>query len=393
MTAATDQREHRRLRVLIAHSFYRLPGGEDRYVSQQVPLLARRHDVELLSRHNTDLGGGIATAARMTMSRREQRRVEVALDRFSPDVVHLHNAYPSLGPAVHLAAHRRRVPLVMTVHNFRLRCPNGYMFTEGAPCRRCEGGMYAHAVLHRCFPSRSQSATYASALWLHRFVLRLQDKVDLFVTPSEFVGRRVVEWGIPEARVMVVRNFTAFALGRAAPGDYGLYLGRLSGEKGVDVLLRALREAGDPPFRVVGDGPLKEPLARLARDLGLRRVQFTGQVPGDDVPGLLRSARLLALPSVWDENAPIAALEAMTAGRPLVVTRTGGLPELVRGGEGLQCEPGDVQGLAACIRSLFEDDRLCLQAGERALARAASELSPEQHLDRLEGAYERALAL
>jgi glycosyltransferase involved in cell wall biosynthesis len=389
---SSDASVPRRFRVMIAHSFYRLPGGEDSYVGQQVPLLARRHDVELVARRNAELTSGIATAARMTISRPEQRRVEEAIERFAPQVVHLHNAYPAFGPAVHLAARRKRVPLVMTVHNFRLRCPNGYMFTEGAACRRCERGVYAHAVLHRCFASRSQSATYASALWVHRFVLRLQDKVELFVTPSEFVRRRLLEWGIEARRVAVVRNFTAVEPGTADPGDFGMYLGRLSGEKGVDVLLRALKAAADPPFRIVGDGPLRTALVKLAGDLGLRRTEFLGQIAPEEVPGLLRSARLLAVPSVWDENAPIAALEAMAAGRPLVVTATGGLPELIRGGEGLACAPGDAAQLAQRIRALFDDDELCVRTGERALQRARAEFSPEHHLERLEGVYDRVIA-
>jgi glycosyltransferase involved in cell wall biosynthesis len=378
------------LRVLIAHSFYRLPGGEDRYVEQQAPLLRRKHAVELLTQRNRDLRTSPTTAARMTWSRARRRLAEDAIDSFRPDVVHVHNVYPSLGPSVHLAAERRRVPLVMTVHNFRLRCPNGYMFTEGAPCRRCEQGVYAHAVLHDCFPSASQSLSYAGALWLHRFVLKLERKVHLYLAPSEFVRRRMLEWGFDPRRVEVVRNFTDVGADGSDPGAYGIYLGRLSAEKGIDVLLRALARAGDPPFRIVGDGPVGRALERLAQQLGLERTEFLGRVPFDEVSALLRGCRYLALPSVWDENAPIAALEAMAVGRPLVVTNTGGLPELVRHGEGLLSEPGDDGAMADNIRRLADDLDLCEEAGARARARALAEFSPERHLERLEAAYDKA---
>jgi glycosyltransferase involved in cell wall biosynthesis len=380
------------VRILVAHSFYRLPGGEDRYVETQVPLLRTRHDVVVVRRANENLPGGIPTAARMTYSRREQARVEHAIDGFRPDVVHLHNAYPSLGPAVHLAAQRKGVPLVMTVHNFRLRCPNGYMFTEGAPCRRCERGMYVHAVVHRCFPSRAQGASYATSLWLHRFVLRLQDRVALFLSPSEFVRRRLVEWGIEARRVEVVRNFTDVRGEPAAPGGFGAYVGRLSSEKGLDVLLRALARAGDPPFEIVGDGPLRGELEALAGALGLARTRFTGLLPHEEVVAVVGRARFVAFPSLWDENAPIAAMEAMAMGRPLVVTNTGGLPELVGGGEGLLCEPGDRDGLAAAIATLMEDDDLALAAGRRAHAHARRQLSPEPHLAALERCYESVVS-
>lgn len=380
------------MRVLVAHSFYRLPGGEDRYVGQQVRLLERRHDVSLLGPRNTELRTGLATASGMAYSRAALRRVEEELARFDPDIVHLHNAYPALGPAVHLAAERRGVPLVMTVHNFRLRCPNGYMFTEGAPCRRCESGMYAHAVVHRCFPSRAQAAGYAAALWVHRFVLRLHDKVRTFITPSGFVAARLLEWGVPPDRVEVVRNFTEVRGEPGSAGSYLMYLGRLSGEKGVDVLLRAARAAGDPPLKIVGDGPVQAPLEGLARDLGLERTRFVGRVEADAVPALLRDARALVLPSVWDENAPIAALEAMALGRPLVVARTGGLPELVGSGEGFGCEPGDVDDLAATLRSVLDDDDACVRAGRRAWERAAAEFTPDRHLERLEDVYSKVAA-
>jgi glycosyltransferase involved in cell wall biosynthesis len=376
---------------MVAHSFYRLPGGEDRYVEQQVPLLRTRHEVETLWRHNRDLAPGLRTAAHMTSSG-PRAEVEAAISSFRPDVVHLHNAYPALGPAVHLATAKADVPLVMTVHNFRLRCPNGYMFTEGAACRRCEGGVYAHAVLHDCFGSRSQAAGYATALWVHRFVLRLERKVSLFITPSEFVRARMIEWGIDAARIEVVRNFTEIAADGSPPGGYGVFLGRLSGEKGIDVLLRALALAGDPPFRIAGDGPVEGPLVALAGELGLRNTPFLGRVPPADVPRLLRECRYLALPSLWDENAPLAALEAMAAGRPLLVTSNGGLPELVAGGEGVSCPPGDADALAGAIRSLHADEELCKEAAERARRRAEAEFTPQHHLTRLEHAYTRALA-
>jgi glycosyltransferase involved in cell wall biosynthesis len=379
------------LRVLVAHSFYRLPGGENRYVADQVNLLRRRHTVELLRRDNEDLSGGPATVARMTLSPKQERAVTGVIQDFRPDVIHLHNPYPSLGPAVHRASTRLGVPLVMTVHNYRLRCPNGYLFTEGERCRRCEGGAYFNALLHRCFESRTQAAGYAATLWVHRFGLRLDDAVDLFIAPSEFVGRRLLEWGLPAERVSVVPHPTTLHPASTAPGTYGLYVGRLSPEKGVDLLLDGLRAAGDPPFKVVGGGPLLEELRARAGRLGLAGVEFTGHVPSEEVGGLLAGARFVVVPSVWEEVAGLAAIEAMAAGRPLLVADSGGLPELVRGGEGLSFPPGDARALANGIADLVADDALCAAVGARGLARARAEFSPERHLEGLEAAYRKVV--
>ena len=149
------------MRVLYAHSFYRMPGGEDRHVRDQVELVSRTNDVELIAASNADLPDTPATAARMIYSREKKHEILGIIDRFAPEVVHVHNAYPSLGPSVILAANERGIPIVMTVHNMRLRCPNGLMFTEGMACHRCERGLYAHAVAHQCFTSKRQAVAYA----------------------------------------------------------------------------------------------------------------------------------------------------------------------------------------------------------------------------------------
>src|SRR5918994_2114012 len=179
------------MRILFAHSFYRMAGGEDRHVREQVELVSRAHDVELIAASNADLPEAATTAMRMMYSRGKKQQIMEAIDRFAPEVVHIHNAYPSLGPSVILAAHERRIPIVMTVHNMRLRCPNGLMFTQGSLCRRCEAGMYANAVVHACFPTKRQASAYAGALWLHRFVMRLEPRISRFIAPSEFIRSRI----------------------------------------------------------------------------------------------------------------------------------------------------------------------------------------------------------
>ena len=180
-----------------------------------------------------------------------------------------------------LAAKSLQIPLVMTVHNYRLRCPNGYMFTAGSTCTRCEGGGYHNAVLHPCFATKEQSVAYASSLWFHRFVLKLEDKVSLFVCPSEFMRTTLQRWGIPREKLRLIRNFTQpVPDADPAPGEYGAFAGRLSSEKGLNVLLDALRNAGDPPFRILGDGPESERLRRTASELGLVHARFEGRSSG-----------------------------------------------------------------------------------------------------------------
>jgi glycosyltransferase involved in cell wall biosynthesis len=376
------------LRILVAHSFYRISGGEDRYVEQQLELLGSHHEVQILGRRNDSLRTNVSTATEMVFSQRILHAVEERIDRFAPDVIHLHNPYPALGPAVHLAAMRRGVPLVQTIHNLRLRCPNGLMFTEGLPCRRCEAGNYAHAALHRCFPTRSQATAYAGALWSHRFVMGLEGKVGAFIAPSNFMGAQLRRWGIPEDRVWTIRNFVpSFPPPSSILRDYGTYVGRLSSEKGLDVLLRALSLAGDPPFRIIGDGPMHPELVDLSDRLGLRRVVFTGRLSHAEVNHLVSESRFLIMPSLCEENAPLAVLECMAAGRPVLVSENGGLPELVEGGAGMSFEPGDAPSMAEKMRALLSDDERCIDMGLRARTLAEEQCSAGGHLRRLEELY------
>ena len=382
------------LRILLAHSFYRIPGGEDRYVRRQLQLLSETHIVELLEARNEQLSDSVGTATRMIYSPMRAREATSVITRFAPDIVHLHNVYPSFGPAVHLAAARVGAPLVMTVHNYRLRCPNGLRFTEGSLCGRCERGNYLQALVHDCLPTRKQGLSYAGSLWLHRFVARLEKRVALFICPSEFVRTQCVDWGLPEDRLLTIPHFVYPSPGsNPEPGVFGVYVGRLSREKGVDVLLRALRLAGDPPFRIVGDGPVAGELRSGAAKLGLKRTEFLGSLTHDGVAETLRESRFLVVPSVMNETAGLAGLEAMALGRPLLVTSLGALPELVREGTGLICRPGDPADMAVSIVRLMEDEQYCREAGALGLSLTRDQLGPEAHLRRLESAYRSCLGL
>lgn len=376
------------MRILVAHAYYRIRGGEDRYVDEQAKLLSAIHEVELFARRNDDLSGPVRATASILGLGGGSKDLTQKLDAFRPDLVHVHNVFPALGPVVHNETARRGIPLVMTVHNYRLRCPNGLTFTEGELCERCVRGTNVNAVLHECFPSRAQAAVYALGLSAHRSIARTEEKVALFLTPSDFLARRLVGWGVEESRVRTVRSFTRpFPDASPEPGEFGLFLGRLSGEKGVDVLLHALRAAGDPPFKVVGDGPNAREWRELAARLELRNIEFLGALDTAAVDELLRGARYVALPSVWHETGGLAAMEAMAAARPVLVSDMGGLPELLAEGGGFSTPAGDAGALAGKIEQLAADDALCAELGAQAHAFARRHLTPERHVRAVDEAY------
>lgn len=380
------------MRVLLVHAFYRLAGGEDRYVGELERVLRTRHDVHLYAAHNAELGSGPSAAAVMFRGVKAKRELTDVIRSFEPDLIHVHNTYPALGPAPFLVARELGIPLVMTLHNYRLRCPNGYFFTHDGICTRCESGNYLNAVAHNCLPTRTQSVAYASSLWLHRFGLRVEDAVSRFVAPSRFLAKRMTEAGIPEDRLSIVPNFAYRNAGLSRHQMHGLYADRLSFEKGLDVLIRALQVAGNPPFKIMGIGPEEQMLRREAVSRGLSNTEFMGQVSPEVVRKELSRARFLVVPSVCYENAPLISMEALAAGCPLIVSDGGGLPEIVAGGAGITFPMGDATALGRTLQLALQDDDLVQQMGGRARRAFEEEFTPNRHLERLEQVYGLATA-
>jgi glycosyltransferase involved in cell wall biosynthesis len=221
--------------------------------------------------------------------------------------------------------------------------------------------------------------------------MRLEDTVSIFVVPSDFMKRRVLSWGIDGESVRMVRHFVRRAPGTNIPphlGTYGMFVGRLAAGKGLDILLRALCLAGDPPFLIAGDGPLQSDLQSLARRLGVQNTRFAGRQEHDSVNHLLAGARYVVVPSLVEETASLSALEALASGCPLLVSDGGALPELVQTGAGLISRAGDVGDLAEKLLRLVDDDGYCRAASQEALSFANRSLDPERHLTDLELIYE-----
>jgi glycosyltransferase involved in cell wall biosynthesis len=221
--------------------------------------------------------------------------------------------------------------------------------------------------------------------------MRLEERVARFIVPSEFMRHRMLEWGIDDDRVRVIRHFVPISGSEPSDtfGSYGAFFGRLSSEKGLDLLLAALHRSGDPPFLIVGDGPQRPALEDLASKLGLANTKFLGWQSHERVGELVAAARFVAIPSVGEEVASLSALEGLAAARPLLVSDRGALPELVAAGAGLVCRPEDSIDFSERIDELMRDDDLCRRASVKA-ARMAHALAPQQYLANLEAVYAEA---
>jgi glycosyltransferase involved in cell wall biosynthesis len=332
----------------------------------------------------------LATAATMVWSRRAATATARVLDGFRPDVVHCHNLYHQLSPSVLRPVARRRIPAVMTVHDYKLVCPTYRLLdAAGQSCERCVGGSVVNVVRHRCQSgSRAQSAVLMVESGLHRR-LGAYDPIGAFLCPSEYLTGLMARAGYGDrVRHLPLGCELSSVRARTGTGTGVVYGGRLSAEKGVDHLLAAVARTDDLTLTVCGDGPQRAQLEAQGRALLGDRVRFLGHIDRSALLGIIATASVVAVPSVWAENQPLMVIDALACGVPVVSGDAPALRELVRDGvSGIAVDARDHGALAAALQH-FEHDLVAQAAiGRSARAFVAARHDMDTHLDALEGIY------
>lgn len=346
--------------VLLVHNAYKEPGGEDAAFEAESALLERYgHRVIRYRKSNDELDAMSALArTRATLWNQDVRReLDGLVRREKPDIVHFHNTFPLVSPAAVRAAGRAGAKVVLTLHNYRLVCPGSLLLRDGAPCDVCVGSSLAwRGVVHRCYrDSMVASAGAAAAVALHRLAGTWRDSVDAYIALSGFARRQFVRGGLPEHRTHVKPNFVDRDSGPGAhDGDFALFAGRLTEQKGVRTLLEAWQDAGETGLKIVGDGALADDVARAAAH---GSIEWLGSRSRDEVFGLMRKARFLVFPSISYENCPMVIPEAFSTGLPVVTSGLGSMLDMVEDGvTGVHVRPGAPQDLVAAVRRLWADD-------------------------------------
>lgn len=336
---------------------------------------------------------GLRSAARMVWSFEAARKLDALIRATKPDIAHIHNIYHQISPSILPVLKKRGIPVVMTAHDFNLISPNYNLFHDGAICERCKPTRYYRAIFHRCVKhSYIASSAAAKAQYLHRWLGVYRKNVAALISPSKFLLHTMHEWHTKFIREYVLVNFVAMQNDpNLTPGEYFLYLGRLSPEKGVDVLLEAARNVLSR-IVIAGTGPEEQRLRNMAAEYKLRNVEFLGFQSSDKVEQLLRGCRAVIAPSRGYEHCPLVVVESFAAGKPVVAAHIGGIPELVVDGtNGLLITAGDAKQLAAAMNTLATDDAFSRTLGENAL-QSARKCDPEQYCHKLMNIYEQARA-
>jgi glycosyltransferase involved in cell wall biosynthesis len=357
--AATD-RTLLPLRVLQIHTYYRQSGGEDHVVHTDEDLLrGAGHDVHTYRVGNPRDSSAAAAFALAAWNRGAARQIGKLAEQLQPDLVHVHNTWFAMSPAVFASLGRLGVPVVLTLHNYRLICAAATLFRDGAPCHDCLGSHPWHAVPHRCYrDSALASAVAAGTIAVHQRRQTWHRDVSAFIAPSDFARERFIEGGLPGARIVVKFHSVGDPGPRLTPPSASrtvLFVGRLAEEKGIAILLEAWRLQPPPGLElaVVGTGPLESELRRTAPE----GVRFLGAQPHEVVLSLMHQARALVFPSLSYEGArPLTPIEAGAAGLPVLLSDVGSMTELFSpGADEFLVPPGDVAAFGAGLARLADD--------------------------------------
>lgn len=343
----------------------------------------------------------IRQAAGIFWSREAQRKMAALLTFIRPDIAHVHNIYHQISPSILVELARANVPIVMTLHDYKLVCPNYRLYTAGAPCTRCVSSHPWHALRHRCHKdSWSASALIALETAFHRTISAYRP-VDFFLSPSRFMQQMMVRAGFPEERVRLMPHCTVIKVSdgsgssapvRGLPKPYFLYAGRLEPEKGVDLLLQAARRLPNVHFVIAGAGSRAASIAEQAASLD--NVSMLGLLEAHQLAAIRREARAEVAPAVWYEVFGMSVLEAMQVGIPVIAGDIGGLPDIVHHEvTGLLIPPGDVDALVAAIERLHVNASQAAAMGAAGREYAHRHHDPERYLVRLLEIYQEAARL
>ena len=385
------------MRIFVLHNSYRCAlSGEDEVAAAEGDLLqSKGHAVFRYHVSSESIGRNVSEASAAVgafWNSGTYRELRLLFSRLKPDIAHFHNIFPLISPAAYYAARAENVKVVQTLHNFRVLCASSMFYRRGSCCEDCLGrAVPLPALAYACYRnSRRASAVVAGMAWTHRWAGTWRRAVDLYIALTRFSRRKFIEGGLPEDRIEVKPNFARDEAGMGSGrGGYALFVGRLSPEKGIDLLLEAWRRL-DMPLKIAGDGPLSERVRESA--LTMRHVEYLGRCGKPEIIALMQAAAFLVVPSLVYENFPVVIAEAFSVGLPVLGSAHGSMAEIL--GEdraGFTFRPGDAEDLARKAAWILAAPAWLSAMRLRARSAYLMKYNAEENYRQLMALYERAL--
>jgi glycosyltransferase involved in cell wall biosynthesis len=391
------------MKILLVHNSYQQPGGEDVVFEQERRLLEiAGHTVITYLRSNWEVTAyaglrRIELAGRTIWARDARQQFARLLEEQKPDLVHAHNTFVMVSPSIFSACRDAGVPVVQTLHNYRLYCPASTFFRDGHICEECvEHGLW-RGVAHGCYRhSHAATAVVSIMLAVHRRRETWDRDVQYYIALSEYSRAKFLQCGLPAEKVFVKPNFVHPDPGprRTGEGEYALFVGRLSPEKRVSTMLSAWSRLDklNIPLVILGGGPQLGALETDANRQGLTTVSFRGTTPRDKTLAMMRNARVLIFPSEWYENFPVTIAESFACGVPVICSRMGAMQEIVEAGRtGLHFTPGDPTSLAEKVEWAWNHPQAMTIMGHEARHEFETKYTAEKNYPILMEIYKHAL--
>jgi glycosyltransferase involved in cell wall biosynthesis len=389
------------MKILLVHNTYQQAGGEDVVFEQERQLLERNgHQVLTYVRSNHELDAQSA-AKRLAMVKNivsaddSAAAIRNILRSERPEIVHVHNTFLMISPSIFAVCSEEQVPVLQTLHNYRMSCPAGSFYRDGQVCEECSQHSLFRSIQHGCYrDSRLSTAAVALMLQVHRMKRTWQDSVSGYLALTEFARDKFVENGIPPEKIHVKPNFVYPDPGeRSAPGNFALFAGRLTEEKGLPTLLAAWgRLEKHIPLEIVGDGPLRPELEAQAEQMGLQQVKFRGRLNVNETRARMKQAALLIVPSVWYEAFSLNIAEAFACGTPVLCSRLGAMRENVADQRtGLHFTAGDAADLAEKVEWAWGHSREMAAMGREARREYERRYTPERNYSLLMKIYRQTV--
>ncbi len=402
----------------MVNKYHFVKGGSERYVFDLKGLLEKnRHQVipfamadennlpSIYSRYfvdHVDYGArarwkSLGHAARLIYSFHARRKIEALIEATKPDVAHLHMIDHQISPSILHSLRKYRIPAVQTVHQYKLICPNYRLYIESKNkiCERCLAHKFYQPLLTRCQKnSVAASALIALEAYVHHWLRTYVKNIELFHAPSAFMKKMLTKGGIDEQKIEFHFLLTQLDELPFSPiyDNYFLFIGRLSPEKGVMTLLKAMTQVKRSKLLLVGEGPQRAALERFIRKKNIWNVEFLGYKNRRDLREIMSRTSFTVFPSEWYENSPLAVYEAFSMGKPVIGSAIGSTAEFIEpNANGLQFVPGDDQELAACINALLDHQNKIVVMGKNAREKAEQNFHPEAHYEWIAGVYDRIM--
>jgi glycosyltransferase involved in cell wall biosynthesis len=389
----------RNLKIISVHNRYLMAGGEDQVFESEARLLRDHgHTVTQVEEQNAypdSVAKKIGMAVECVWSRKWHREFRERLQRERPDVVHIHNLFPRISPSIYYACRREGVPVVQTLHNYRLLCAGAELYRDGKVCEECLDHGVMRGVRYGCYQgSKLGTAVLTIMVDVHRRARTWTNMVDCYIALTEFSRNKLIAGGLPADRIRVKPNFVLPDPGmKSGAGEYALFVGRMVKSKGVPSMLEAWEKLSVVPLHIVGDGPCKEQIESAKSAGKLSSVMYRGRLPRAETLAAMKKARFLVFPSEWYEGFPVTIAEAFACGVPVVASRLGAMQEIIADGvTGLHFEAGNIEDLRQKAEWAWEHPAEMQDMGRRGRREFERKYMAEQNIRMLEEAYEFAMA-